>query len=216
MNRILSFISIAVMSIAVQAADWQYINKDNVNLRSGASQSAKVVAKAQLGMVVEPISKEGTWTKVRTLSGKEMYVSSQFLAPLPEEELKADYCLITPQTKEDALYELGYSQFKSDGKSETTTRWIPIGEENNDNVKADYTWTYADINGRMNTTEKFYIGKKRGWYIILTDETDSDYKNPQKLDTPIYIYQLYSPTTGIYVNDEYFPSAGGFDDDEWG
>lgn len=68
MNRILSFISIAVMSIAVQAADWQYINKDNVNLRSGASQSAKVVAKAQLGMVVEPISKEGTWTKVRTLS----------------------------------------------------------------------------------------------------------------------------------------------------
>lgn len=216
MNKVLSFIVFTSLSVSCQATNWLYINTDNVNLRSSASQSAKVVAKAQLGMVVEPLAKEGTWTKVRTLSGNEMYVSSQFLSPLPENELKADYCLITPQTREDALYELGYSQFKSDGKSETNTRWIPIGEENNDNVKAEYTWTYADTSGRMRTTEKFYTGKKCGWYIILTNETDIDYKNPQKLDTPIYIYQLYSPTTGIYVNDEYFPSAGGFDDDEWG
>lgn len=214
MNKILSLAVVAGISFAAHAADWQYVNKENVNLRSGASQSASVVAKAQLGMVVEPLANEGTWTKVRTLSGNEMYVSSQFLSPLPANELKAEFCMITPQVREDALYELGFGQYNFDGKSETNVRWIPIGEENNDIAKAEYTWSYADTSGRMNTVQKYYTGKKCDWYIMLTDETDDSYKNPEKLETPIYIYQLYSPTSGIYVNDEYFPDAGG-DTDEW-
>lgn len=214
MKRIALLMAMAGMCALAQAADWEYVNKEKVNLRSGASQSAPVVAKAELGMVVEALSKEGSWTKVRTLSGNEMYVSSQFLSPLPEGELKADYCLISPQTKEDALYSLGYSKYASDSKSEATTTWIPVGEENNDNVKADYTWTYADTSGRMRTVEKYYTGKKCGWYIILTDETDYEYKNPEKLDTPVYIYQLYSPKSVISVNDEFYTSNS--DTDEWG
>lgn len=213
MKKFLSVVALAIMAVAAQAAQWQYINKDNVNLRSGASQTSSVVAKAKLGMVVEPLSTEGAWTKVRTLSGKEMYVSSQFLAPLPEEELKAEFCMVTPQVKEDALYQLGFINYISDGKSETSYTWIPIGEENDENVKAEYTWSYADTTGRCRYIQKYYTGKKCGWYIMLTDETDYEYGNPQKLETPIYIYQLYSPTPGIYVNDEYFTGAGGFDDE---
>lgn len=212
MTRTFAIMSLIGICTFAQAAEWDYVNKENVNMRSGASQSASVVTKAHQGMVVEPLAKEGAWTKVRTLSGQEMYISSQFLTALPQNELKAEFCLISPQTREDALYELGYTMSETGRNSEATTRWILIGEDDNDNVKAEYTWQYADTSGRMQTVEKFYTGKKCGWYVELTGETDGEFLHPEKLDTPIYIYQPYSPTSGIYVNDEYFSGA----DEEWG
>lgn len=216
MKRTIAFlfsIAVCLMGLSAYAEQWQYVTKDNVNLRAGASQNAKVVGKAHLGMVVSPVAEEGTWTKVKTLSGNEMYVSSQFLAPLPMDELKAEYCVISKETRDNAQYEIGYDQFTSDGTSEVSIKWIIMAEDNSGKVMAERDYTYADTSGRARASQNFYTGKMCGWYVELTDETDGDFKDPQKLETPIYIYQLYSPKTCIYVNDEYFE---GYSDDDWG
>ena len=65
----------------------------------------------------------------------------------------------------------------------------------------------------VRATQNLYTDKLCGWYVELTDETNDNFKNLEKLKTQIYIYQIYSPKTCIYVNDEYFEE---YSDDEWG
>lgn len=211
MKRILTFCAAAVVGLAAQADGLKYVTGDNVNMRDGASSSAKVVMKGGKGMVVTPIATEGTWTKVRTLPGTEMFISSQFLADLPDGAIDAYSCVMDRQEAEDALYVIGYSKMESNKTSEATATWIPMAEDNSGKVLASYKWEYADTSGRMQTMEQYYTGKKCGWYIELTDNVDYEYKNPEKLDTPIYIYPAYG-TSDIYVNDERFFG----DDGEWG
>ncbi|MDE5664108.1 MAG: SH3 domain-containing protein [Muribaculaceae bacterium] len=201
------FISATLMLTAfavANASDYVYITKDNVNLRESPSTSAKVIGKARLGMVVKPLSQDGTWTKATSLDGTTLYVSSQFVKPLPEEELSTDYFLFTPEQKEDALYNLGFGATTTTAKSEVSVTWILTSPPDNENVCGEYKYSYADTSGRMNTVERYYTGKRRGWYVELTHETDYEYQNPEALDTPIFVYQPYSPVSAIYVNGEYF------------
>ena len=219
MNHFKLFAASALVILSTSsacAADYVYVTKDNVNLRNGASSQSKIVGKARLGMVVRPLAAEGDWTKVQSLDGTTMYVSSQYLKDLPDGELSTDYFLFTPQQKEDAQYNIGYGASESDGKSETSTTWILMAEPDNEKVMAEMTWQYADISGRMNSVENYYTGKRRGWYVELTHQTDYEYANPTPLEKSIFVYQPYSPTSAIYVNGEYFENYENAFDEEWG
>lgn len=201
------FISATLMLTAfavADASDYVYITKDNVNLRESPSTSAKVIGKARQGMVVKPLSQDGTWTKATSLDGTTLYVSSQFVKTLPEDELSTDYFLFTPEQKEDALYNIGYGSTTSNANSEVSVAWILTSPQGKENVCGEYRYTYADTSGRMNTVERYYTGKRRGWYVELTHETDYEYQNPEPLDSPIFVYQPYSQVSAIYVNSEYF------------
>lgn len=65
----------------------------------------------------------------------------------------------------------------------------------------------------MRGDTSFYKGDTRGWYIVFTEKVDDDGSNPEKLDTPIYVYPALSSKSGVFVDGVFFENN---EDEEWG
>lgn len=66
----------------VKKADTVIVNaKESINMRSGPSATAPVVADVERGVVMTKLGEEGEWTKVRHSSGTTGYVFTPLLWP---------------------------------------------------------------------------------------------------------------------------------------
>lgn len=206
-KKIILAIAIVFASGTANAESLVRVTGQNVNMRETPSTAGAKVGKAVEGMVFENIGSEGDWTHIKDLQGNEMYISSKFVTPITPEEMKdytAELCLMDRKAKEDALYVIGYGETISNGKAEESTTWNFMTEEGKPGVIAEREWSYADTSGRMRADTSYFRGDTRGWYIVLTDKVDDDGSNPEKLDSPIYVYPAYSQTSAVVVNGTYF------------
>ena len=66
----------------VKKADTVIVNaKESINMRSGPSTTAPVIADVERGVVLTKLGEEGKWTKVRHSSGTTGYVYTPLLWP---------------------------------------------------------------------------------------------------------------------------------------
>lgn len=98
-------------------AQFAYIKKSNVNLRTGPSTSSSITGKANVGEVYHVIGQQGEWTQIEQGYEEDyVWISSQFVKILnndifPEEKINAQFSI-----KDGSAY--GFLTFEKAGKNE--------------------------------------------------------------------------------------------------
>lgn len=206
MKRLLLSALVAVVGMnCAMAEKFVTVKKNSINLREQPNTTSAVVGKAAKGMTLILLGSSNGWTHVKdVVEGKEAYVSSALVTVLPEYSTPdAEQLVGMPDS------EIGYENAKRGKTNETISLWrfwkkVPESKI----VEACLSERYNDTTGRSRTFENYYRGTVKPYCIVLTESTDYEGQNVEKLETPIVIYQASNEETGIYVNGVFFIDQG--------
>lgn len=201
-RRLLLLALIAVMSVTcVMAEKFVAVKKGGVNLREQPNTTSAVVGKATKGMTLILLGNSNGWSHVKdVVEGKEAYVSSALVTVLPEYSTPdAEQLVRMPDS------EVGFENAHRGKTSETISLWRFWKQAPEGNVvMACLSEQYNDVSGRSQTFENYYRGVVKPYCIVLTETTDYEGNNAEKLETPIIIYQTSLDKSGIYVDGVFF------------
>lgn len=202
-KRLFLFVLATIMSATyVMAEKFVAVKKNGVNLRAQPNTSSAVVGKAMKGTLFIVLGRSNGWTHVRdVVEGKEAYVSSALVMALEEYQ--------TPNPEQQVVsfkeMEIGFEHKETGKKSELVSLWrFWLKKEGSKVVNACLSARYADTMGRSQTNENYYRGVIKPYCLVLTESTDYEGGEAEKLEEPIVIYESFFQETGIYVDGVFF------------
>lgn len=201
-KRILILALAAVMGATCAMAEkFVKVLKNGVNLREQPNTSSSVVGKASKGVKLIALGSSGGWTHVRdVVEGKEAYVSSSLVRVVPDYSKPDSETLLGQKDGE-----IGYEKRQTGKSSETISLWRFWRKAPNSNVvEACLSVTYNDVMGRSQTNDSYYRGVIKPYCLVLTESTDYEGGNAEKLESPMVIYSEASEQSGIYVDGEFY------------
>jgi lipoprotein len=163
------------------------------------------------GDIVEFDANENApFIKVRNIAtGVEGYVDTLRID-------RAQYPLEAPEVMDEEQSECQLLNIETTDSGEINAGWVFWKHANG--VKALNSVTMVYDNGRMFTTQNYYIGEIYPGYILLTEQVEYDSDKGEKLETPIVVYEDIAGRAGIFVDGCCFTPGGqlgGFDTDGW-
>lgn len=129
---------------------------------------------------------------------------------------RAQYPLEAPFAFDQEQTEPALLNIESVQGGESSEGWALWNE--NGKIKALNVLTLIYSSGRIQSTERYYVGEAKPGYVILTGQIDYGQEQGEKLDSPIVIYEDIAGRAGIFVGGKIFTpggSQGGFDTDDW-
>ena len=163
-----------------------------VNLRSGASTNAPVIAQYSTGTKVHVISHGGTWDQV-SVSGNTGYMMTKFLSKQPPAETPV------PAPKPDPSGEDNYAAYiysqnhkpvnvrKGDSENYTVLFKVPYGARITV-VKHGSKWDYIDYNGRRGYVKTSFV------QLSKPDGAPDENATAEPAATPKPAFQPYNTT----------------------
>ncbi|WP_346045920.1 SH3 domain-containing protein, partial [Paraclostridium tenue] len=171
-----------------QSTNKKIVNVNNLNMRSGASTSYRVIAKLSKGSIVELLSENNGWSKIK-YDGRLGYVSSEFLSNIdnniPDKK---------PETPSEALPDTVITKIKVVTATSLNVRSGPstsnalIGSlRNNEKVEViseNNGWAKIKYNGRLGYVSSVYL-KDAGDNNTNTNQNPGEKPNEGAVKTKV-------------------------------